>query len=88
MPKGDWEGVYELWLREKTLSCTPQTVLRAKRVMTLYVRWRRAKKLPCLQISDLACRQDIVRWRDYRLDHEAGRKTIAADLATLSSLFQ
>ncbi len=88
LPNGDWEGVYELWLREKALSCTPQTVLRAKRVMTLYVRWRNAKKLPCLQISDLACRQDIVRWRDYRLDHEAGRKTVANDLATLSSLFQ
>lgn len=88
LPDGDWEGVYELWLREKALSCTPQTVLRAKRVLTLYVRWRNAKKLPCLQISDLACRQDIVRWRDYRLDHEAGRKTVANDLATLSSLFQ
>ncbi len=88
LPNGDWEGVYELWLREKALSCTPQTVLRAKRVLTLYVRWRNAKKLPCQQISDLACRQDIVRWRDYRLDHEAGRKTVANDLATLSSLFQ
>ncbi len=38
--------------------------------------------------SDLACRQDLVRWRDHRLDHEAGRKTVANDLATLSSLFQ
>jgi site-specific recombinase XerD len=88
LPDGGWEGVYELWLREKELSCTPQTVLRATRVLTLYVRWREAKKLPCQQISDLACRQDIVRWRDHRLDHEAGRKTVANDLATLSSLFQ
>ena len=51
LPDGDWEGVYELWLREKALSYTPQTVLRARRVLTLYVRQRKAKKLPCLQIK-------------------------------------
>ena len=88
LPNGGWEDVYALWLREKELSCTPQTVLRAKQVLTLYVRWREARKLPCQQIQDLACRQDLVRWRDHRLDHEAGRKTVANDLATLSSLFQ
>ncbi len=88
LPNGGWKGVYALWLREKELSCTPQTVLRAKQVLTLYVRWREARKLPCQQIQDLACRQDLVRWRDHRLDHEAGRKTVANDLATLSSLFQ
>ncbi len=38
LPDGDWEEVYELWIREKCLSCTPQSVQRAERVVTRYSR--------------------------------------------------
>jgi site-specific recombinase XerD len=88
LPSGRWEEIYELWLRERTLALTPQSVDRCRRVVSLYERWRQANHLPCHQIQDLACRQDLIRWRDYRLDHEAGRKTVANDLATLGALFK
>ena len=88
LPNGQWQEIYKLWLREKELSYAPQSLERAQRVVSQYVRWREKKRLPCEQIADLACRQDLVCWRDYRLDHEAGRKTVANDLATLSALFE
>jgi site-specific recombinase XerD len=63
-------------------------VQRAERVVTRYMAWRKKHKLPCQYVENAACRQDLIRWRDYRLDHEAGRKTVANDLATLSSWFE
>ncbi len=88
LPDGQWQEIYKLWLREKELSYAPQSLERAQRVISIYVRWRERKRLPCSHIEELACRQDLLRWRDYRLDREAGRKTVANDLATLSSLFE
>ena len=81
LPDGGWEEVYHLWLREKELSCTPQSVQRAQRVVTRYVAWRKQHHLQCKYVDHIGCRQDLIRWRDYRLDHEAGRKTVANDLA-------
>lgn len=88
LPDGGWEEVYGLWIREKHLSCTPQSVERAERVVTRYMAWREKHRLPCQYVENIACRQDLIRWRDFRLDHEAGRKTVANDLATLSSWFE
>lgn len=88
LPDGEWEEIYRLWLREKHLSCTPQSVDRAERVVSIYRRWREKRGLPCKRIEQFACRHDLITWRDHRLDHEAGRKTVANDLATLSSWFE
>ncbi len=88
LPDGGWEEVYSLWIREKHLSCTPQSVQRAERVVRRYMAWRQEHNLPCQYVKNIACRQDLIRWRDFRLDHEAGRKTVANDLATLSSWFE
>ncbi len=87
VPDQAWTEVYALWLRERELSMTPQSLDRARRVVSIYLRWREANRLPSATAEQVAAREDLVRWRDHRLDHEAGRKTVANDLATLSALF-
>ncbi len=87
IPHRDWSEVYATWLREVELSYTPQSLERAMRVISLYLRWRHSKELPSRTIEEIGCRADVTAWRDHRLDHEAGRKTVANDLSTLSALF-
>lgn len=87
VPDRQWDEVYGLWIRERALRLTAQSLDRVKRVINLYLRWRETRTLPCTTIEQLAERHDLIAWRDHRLDHEAGRKTVANDLSTLSALF-
>jgi len=83
-----WEEVRDAWLRERELIYTEQTLARAKRVIDMYMRWRRQRSLPCMTIEQVARRQDVANWRNHRLDGEAGRKTVANDFSTLAELFR
>ncbi len=87
LPHESFEIVRDRWLRERELACTPQTLDRTRRVFDLYLRWRKRRKLPCDSVTEIATREDLVAWRDYRLDKEAGRKTVANDLSTLAVFF-
>lgn len=87
LPDTSWDEVFATWVRERELTYTPQSLARAKRVVSLYRRWREARDLPCKTVEQVANRQDLTTWRNHRLDHEAGRKTVANDFATLSALF-
>jgi integrase len=88
VPDRNAEEVFKLWLRERELTCTPQTLERSERVLARFRKWREEQGLPCATVEQLAVREDIIRWRDFRLDKEAGRKTVANDLANLSAFFQ
>ncbi len=87
VPGRDFGEVCTAWLRERELICTAQTLERTKRVLNLYKRWRLQCGLPCGTVVDVANQADLIAWRDHRLDSEAGRKTVANDLSTLSALF-
>jgi site-specific recombinase XerD len=87
VPDRDFDGVCAAWFRERELTCTPQTLDRTRRVITLHKRWRNKRGLPGT-VADVASRIDLVAWRDHRLDGEAGRKTVANDLSTLSAFFE
>jgi len=76
--------VCEAWFRERELACTPQTVVRDRRVLRLYLAWRKNHRLPSATVAEIANEGELTRWRNDRLDHEAGRKTVASDLSTLS----
>jgi len=82
-----WEEVRDAWLRERELVYTEQTLARAKRVIDMYERWRKAQGLPCKTIEEVARRPDVTNWRNHRLDGEAGRKTVANDFSILAELF-
>ena len=88
LPDTSWKHVSGLWLAERELSYTPQTLRRAQRVLDLYERWRRTEPLPCESIEQFANRADLIAWRNRRLEKEAGRKTVANDLSTLAELFR
>ncbi len=88
VPDQSWREVFRVWLGERKLSCTEQTVQRAVRVFRLYTNWRKQCELSCACVENLADRSDLIAWRDHRLNHEAGRKTVANDLSTLSAFFQ
>jgi site-specific recombinase XerD len=88
LPDRSWTEVRAAWLRERKLAYTEQTLSRAERVLALYERWRNDRGLPCKTIEQFANRQDLTLWRDYRLDGEAGRKTVANDFSTLAELFR
>ena len=81
------DDVLGRWLRERELSCTEQTLTRTRRVLSLYRRWREGRGLGCRSVAEFAAREGVSAWRDHRLDHEAGRKTMANDLSTLSAFF-
>ena len=57
-------------------------------MFSLYLRWRKAAGFSSATVEELADRGDLISWRDHRLDHEAGRKTVANDLSTLSAFFK
>lgn len=42
VPDRDAQAVYQIWLRERSLICTPQTLARTERVMAMYRKWREA----------------------------------------------
>lgn len=88
VPGVTWAEVKETWLGEQALTYTEQTLARAQRVLGLYERWRQAHGLLCKTIEQIAERRDLTRWRDHRLEKEAGRKTVANDLSTLAELFR
>ena len=88
VPGQAFEEVRRAWFRERELTCTPQTVKRTERVFRLYLRWRETRALSSRTVADLANRSELTAWRDYRLDHEAGRKTVANDFSTLSAFFE
>ena len=88
LPDTSWEEVAGAWLDERALTYTEQTLARAKRVLSMYERWRREKGLRIKTIEQFAKRADLIAWRNHRLKQEAGRKTVANDLATLSALFE
>jgi hypothetical protein len=88
VPGAAWNEVKEAWLAEQALTYTAQTLSRAQRVLRLYERWRNANGLPCKTIEQVAERRDVTRWRDHRLEKEAGRKTVANDLSALAELFR
>jgi site-specific recombinase XerD len=88
VPGAAWAEVKEAWLAEQALAYTEQTLCRARRVLGLYERWRNAQHLPCKTIEQVAERRDLSRWRDHRLEKEAGRKTVANDLSALAELFR
>ena len=46
LPDTSWEEVTGAWLDERALTYTEQTLARARRVLSLYERWRRAKGTP------------------------------------------
>jgi site-specific recombinase XerD len=87
VPDGLWDELRTTWLSERALQYTDQTLARARRVLALYERWRKKHKLPCKTVEQVANRKDLTAWRDYRLAHEAGRKTVANDFSTLSEFF-
>ncbi len=62
LPDGGWKEVYHLWLREKELSCTPQSVQRAERVGAGYIAWREKQHLARKCVDNIACRQNLARW--------------------------
>lgn len=64
VPDRGADDVFRIWLRERELTCTPQTLERSTRTMARYRAWREASKLPCDTIEQLAVREDIIRWRD------------------------
>lgn len=88
LPDASWARVSGLWLSERELSYTPQTLKRAQRVLELYERWRKAEVLPLDSIEQFANRADLIAWRNARLDQGVSRKTVANDLSTLSELFR
>lgn len=88
VPGVTWTEVKEAWLGEQALTYTEQTLARARRVLSLYERWREDRGLPCKTIEQVSERRDLTRWRDHRLEKEAGRKTVANDLSTLAELFR
>jgi len=88
VPDSSWKQVSGLWLAERELSYTPQTLRRAQRVLDLYERWRRTESLPSESVEQFANRADLIAWRNHRLEKEAGRKTVANDLSTLAELFR
>jgi len=88
VPDRKADDVFQVWLRERKLTCTAQTLVRSERVMAAYRHWREERGLSCDTIEQLAVREELIAWRDHRLDHEAGRKTVANDLSTLSAFFQ
>lgn len=88
IPDAPWEDVRATWLRDRELMYTDQTLARTKRVLSLYARWRKKRGLPCKTVEQFANRGDLTAWRDHRLDHEAGRKTVANDFSTLAELFR
>jgi hypothetical protein len=87
IPDRTYDEVSDAWLRERELACTPQTLARHARVLRMYKTWREEHRLTCENIDAVACQEDVTRWRDHRLDHEAGRKTVCIDLSTLSVFF-
>ena len=88
LPDSAWEEVSNAWLDERALTYTPQTLDRARRVLSLYERWRLGQSLPVATIDQFAHRSDLVAWRNHRLDCEVSRKTVANDLSTLAELFR
>lgn len=87
LPHESFEIVRDRWLRERELACTPQTLERTRRVFDLYLRWRRKQELPCDTVTEIATREELIAWRDHRLEREAGRKTVANDFSTLAAFF-
>jgi len=88
LPDTSWDEVTGLWLDERKLSYTEQTLARATRVLSLYERWRRERDLPVRTIDQFAKRADLIAWRNHRLENEVSRKTVANDLSTLAELFR
>ncbi len=88
LPHTVLKEVIDTWLKERALSCTKQTVERTIRVLERYKAWRKSRGLSSEGIKDFACRADLIEFRDFRLDHEAGRKTVANDFGTLSEFFK
>jgi|GEM_PF-1461575 len=86
LPDTSWVDVSRSWLDEQALTYTKQTLARAKRVLSLYERWRRENGLPVKTIDQFAKRGDLIAWRNHRLEQEAGRKTVANDFSTLAEL--
>jgi len=87
VPSGEFPIIRDRWLRERELTCTAQTLERTRRVLGLYLRWRKREGLPSDAVSEVANREELRAWRDHRLDDEAGRKTVANDLSTLAAFF-
>ena len=46
VPDRDAHEVFGLWLRERELTCTPQTLERSERVIARYRKWREERALP------------------------------------------
>lgn len=88
VPGVTWVEVKQTWLGEQALAYTEQTLARAQRVLGLYERWRQECGLACKTIEQVAERRDLTRWRDHRLEKQAGRKTVANDFSTLAELFR
>jgi hypothetical protein len=57
-------------------------------VLERYNCWRESRGVSNDGINDFACRADLITFRDFRLDKEAGRKTVANDFGTLSEFFK
>jgi hypothetical protein len=47
VPDCKGEEIFKLWLHERDLTCTPQTMERSRRVMAAYRAWRESRGLPC-----------------------------------------
>ncbi len=65
VPDQSWGEVFDVWLGERKLSCTEQTVQRAVRVFRLYTNWRKQCELSCACVENLADRRDLIAWPDH-----------------------
>lgn len=88
LPHTALDDVIDAWLKERRLSCTEQTVARTVRVLNRYKAWRESRGLGNESITVFARRAELIAFRDYRLEHEAGNKTVASDLGTISEFFK